>query len=114
MYIKEIRLKNYRSYPSGNVKLVPGINVLYGDNGSGKTNILESVYWVSMIKSFRVSEDSVLVQEGKEDTLVEIDACDNDLDKSYSSSYNAKTRRRQLHENNTKFKKRAEEKKTGC
>ena len=56
MYIKSLELKNFRNYRALYIRLVPGINVFYGENGTGKTNILEAVYYISMTRSFRVSE----------------------------------------------------------
>ena len=44
MIIESLDLKDYRNYESLNIKLSDGINIFYGDNAQGKTNILESIY----------------------------------------------------------------------
>ena len=44
MYIKNLNLINYRNIKELNIELSPNVNVFYGDNAQGKTNILESMY----------------------------------------------------------------------
>lgn len=61
LYIKKLEARNFRNYEALNASLSPGINVFYGDNGSGKTNVIEALYWLSFAKSFRLSDDSGLV-----------------------------------------------------
>ncbi len=73
MQIEAIRLKNFRNFS----ELVagpfsPGINIFYGPNGSGKTNILEALSLSSLGKSCRGALDSEMVQFGHEAAIVEI------------------------------------------
>lgn len=44
MYIKDIYLENFRNYENQTVELNPNINVIYGNNAQGKTNIIESIF----------------------------------------------------------------------
>ena len=44
MIIESLELKDYRNYENLNIKLSTGVNIFYGDNAQGKTNILESIY----------------------------------------------------------------------
>lgn len=44
MYIKKIKLNNFRNYENVEIDLEQGINILYGDNAQGKTNLLEAIY----------------------------------------------------------------------
>ena len=46
MHIKEIRLKNFLSYGDCRVEFSPGVNAVYGLNGSGKSNLLKAVEYV--------------------------------------------------------------------
>lgn len=62
MYIKEIDLKNFRNYKTLSVKFDPQVNVFYGQNAQGKTNLLESIYLTSMGKSFRTGKDKEMIQ----------------------------------------------------
>ena len=73
MYIKNIKLNNFRNYENECISLKPGINVFYGDNAQGKTNILESIYISAMGKSFRTKKDKELIKLGNYKSSVEID-----------------------------------------
>ena len=44
MYIDELKLRFYRNYQRAEVNLINGMNVIIGDNGQGKTNLLEAIY----------------------------------------------------------------------
>ena len=44
MYIKSIKLKNFRNYEEQEIILDKNLNVFYGNNGEGKTNILETIF----------------------------------------------------------------------
>ena len=49
MFVESVELENYRNYTDLHMEFDPGTNVLYGDNAQGKTNVLESVYLLSLI-----------------------------------------------------------------
>lgn len=66
MIINKIQLKNYRNIESLEIVPCDGVNIIYGENAQGKTNILESIYLFTGLKSFRSSKDSELVIFGKE------------------------------------------------
>ena len=55
MYIEEIKLKNFRNYNNQEIKLKNGINLFYGNNAQGKTNIIESVFLCSISNEKRRS-----------------------------------------------------------
>ena len=61
MIIKNIELQNFLSYKRQNVALSRGINVFYGKNAAGKTNLAESVYFASLAKSSKNLKDKELV-----------------------------------------------------
>ncbi|MFR2533890.1 MAG: DNA replication/repair protein RecF [Clostridia bacterium] len=73
MYIKKIELNDFRNYTKQEVELSKGINVFYGDNGEGKTNIIESIFLCSLGKSFRTSKEKELIQLGKTESSVTIE-----------------------------------------
>ena len=58
MYIKKIRLNNFRNYEKEEFEFKNRFNVIYGDNAQGKTNIIEAIYLSSIGKSFRAKKDS--------------------------------------------------------
>ena len=61
MYLSDLKLQNFRSYPQESIKLDPNVNLIIGPNGSGKTNILESIFFLASGKSFRSSSLSQLI-----------------------------------------------------
>jgi DNA replication and repair protein RecF len=74
MLIDEIKLKGFRNFPEARITgLSPGLNLFYGPNGSGKTNILEAIGLTSLAKSIRGTADSEMVQFGAKAAVVEID-----------------------------------------
>ncbi|MEN9699186.1 MAG: hypothetical protein RLZZ301_384 [Bacteroidota bacterium] len=52
MFLSQLHLVNFKNYPDLELELVPGINGLVGANGSGKTNVLDAVHYLSMCKSY--------------------------------------------------------------
>ena len=66
MILDWLELQSYRSYESINWIPDPGLNVLIGRNGAGKTNILEAIAYLSALKSFRGAPDGALIRSGAE------------------------------------------------
>ncbi len=66
MWIKKLTLQDFRSYLSLQLTLDKGINFFVGENGVGKTNILEAISLLSMGKSFVTSDEKHCIAEGKE------------------------------------------------
>jgi DNA replication and repair protein RecF len=52
-YLSEISLENFRNYQNLKLNFNPGLNVFLGENGHGKTNVLEAIYFLSLLRSFR-------------------------------------------------------------
>ena len=73
MYINRIKLKNFRNYEEQEIELEPNINIFYGDNAQGKTNIIESIFLCAIGKSFRTSKDKELIKFDKDYTSVNIE-----------------------------------------
>ena len=68
MIIKEIKLDCFRSYEFSEIPINKGINLFYGDNGSGKSSIIESIYFSLTGKSFRTNDTNNLIQKNKNQT----------------------------------------------
>ena len=62
MNITKLKLENFRNYDSQEIEFNKGINIIYGDNAQGKTNILEAIFLCSMGKSFRTNKDKELIK----------------------------------------------------
>ena len=71
MHFTQIRLKHFRNYPSLSLAPHPGITVLYGPNGSGKTNLLEAMHMVSLGRSHRTSQDREMVAAGADSAQIQ-------------------------------------------
>lgn len=71
MYINKIKLTNFRNYEQQEIALNKNINVIYGDNAQGKTNILEAIFLSSFGKSFRTSKEKELIKFGQDHLIVE-------------------------------------------
>ena len=61
MHLKHLALFKFRNYQETKIDFFNGINIIYGENGSGKTNILEAIYFLALTKSFRTSSERHLV-----------------------------------------------------
>ena len=72
MLIKRIGLKNFRNHQSLSFEFTDHLNILTGLNAVGKTNIVEAIYYLSLGRSFRTSEDIDLIKKNHE--RAEIDA----------------------------------------
>ena len=66
MYLKKIELKNFRNYEEQTVEFHNKVNIITGKNAQGKTNLLESLYIMSLGKSFRTSKDTEMIGFEKE------------------------------------------------
>lgn len=53
MQIQELKLLNFRNYERIQVSFDPHLNIIYGQNGSGKTNLVESIYFLALTRSFK-------------------------------------------------------------
>lgn len=65
MKVKNIRIKNFRNYPDLELKVTSDTVVLTGPNAVGKTNLLESVYFASLFKSFRDDNEFIFLKESE-------------------------------------------------
>ena len=65
MILKQLSVKNFRNYSDTNLSLSPGINIFYGNNAQGKTNLLESIYYLSFTKSHISFIDNNLIKNGE-------------------------------------------------
>lgn len=73
MYIKSVSLKNFRNYESAAVEFRSGLNVIVGENASGKTNLIESVYCCGIGKSPRVNRYKDLILWEKDFAYIKVE-----------------------------------------
>ncbi|MES2122526.1 MAG: AAA family ATPase, partial [Chlamydiota bacterium] len=65
MHLKSLSLCNFRNYERADICFSPGVNWIQGENGHGKTNLLEAIHLLSTGRSFRAHSLSDLVMFGK-------------------------------------------------
>jgi DNA replication and repair protein RecF len=70
MWVKEIRLTDFRSYEQVEVSLTEGVTTFVGPNGQGKTNLVEAVSYISTLSSHRVANDAPLVRSGADRAVI--------------------------------------------
>ena len=72
MYIKNLKLSNFRNYNNLYIDFEKGINIIYGDNAQGKTNILEAIYVCGTTKSHRGSKDKEIIKMGEKEAHIKL------------------------------------------
>ena len=70
MHVRHLTLKDFRSYPSADVALSPGVTTLIGLNGQGKTNLVEAIGYLATLGSHRVATDQPLVRFGASQAII--------------------------------------------
>ena len=63
MEIASLKLINFRNFDKLELNFSNNKNIIIGDNGVGKTNIVEAIFVLALTKSFRTSEDNILIKE---------------------------------------------------
>ena len=70
MQIERLLLKNFRNYKEENICFSPGVNMIYGDNGQGKTNIAEAIYLFSTARSHRTAKERDMIPFGQKEANI--------------------------------------------
>jgi DNA replication and repair protein RecF len=70
MWVQALNLLNFRSYSDVYIECEPGINILIGSNGQGKTNVVEAIYYLATLSSHRVAADLPLVKSGTDSAII--------------------------------------------
>jgi DNA replication and repair protein RecF len=93
MIIKSVKLLNYRNYDSLNLQFNKQTNIFHGDNGQGKTNLLEALYLTGTTKSHRGTKDKDIIKfdndEGHIELVVEKKGIEHVID-VHLKKYNSK------------------------
>ncbi len=66
MYLKQLNIANFKNLEQVSLNLSPNLNCFVGDNGEGKTNLLDAVYYLSMTKSYFNQTDLQNIRHGEE------------------------------------------------
>ncbi len=93
MYCTKIRYNDYRNIEKAEIEPIKGVNVFYGDNAQGKTNLLEGIYYFACGRSFRAAKDKELVRFGEDNASIDIEFTDNVRDRKHKIIF-SKTERK--------------------
>ena len=72
MWIKNLKMHNFRNYENQEINFNKNINIFYGQNAQGKTNIIEAIFLCSLGKSFRAKKDSEMIKLNEKEASVEV------------------------------------------
>jgi len=70
MYLKTITLQNFRNIADSSLEFSQGINCITGNNGAGKTNMLDAIYYLSMTKSYFSTSDQYIFRFGEDEAVL--------------------------------------------
>ncbi|PYM12784.1 MAG: DNA replication and repair protein RecF, partial [Verrucomicrobia bacterium] len=70
MHLRHLRLRDFRNYARLDVDFAPGFHLLLGDNAQGKTNILEAIYLLATLRSFRGVGGAQMIRHGQKGYFV--------------------------------------------
>jgi DNA replication and repair protein RecF len=73
MFAKRVKLTNFRNYDSADIEFSSGVNLIYGPNGQGKTNLVEALNFFAGLESHRVAGHSPLIQQGRSTALISLE-----------------------------------------
>ena len=79
MIVESVELKDYRNYEFQYMKFNEHVNIIYGDNAQGKTNILDSIYKCSTSKSHRGSKDREIVRFVDDESHIKLNVLKHDM-----------------------------------
>ncbi len=105
MWINKINLQNFRNYKKQEINLNKNINIFYGENAQGKTNIIEAIFLCSIGKSFRAKKDSEMINLENENATIEIEYEKSDRDGKIKIELG---KRKNIYLNGIKLKKLSE------
>lgn len=78
MYCNRIKLTDFRNIEHAEVEFDQGVNILYGANAQGKTNLIEAIGYAAIGKSFRTSHDEDMIRFGAELSEISMDFSDSE------------------------------------
>jgi DNA replication and repair protein RecF len=78
VWVAGLRLTDFRSYAHVDLTLEPGVTTFVGQNGQGKTNLVEAIAYASTLGSHRVATDAPLVRSGAERAVIGVDVSRDD------------------------------------
>lgn len=73
MFAKRLKLTNFRNYESAEIEFAPGVNLIFGPNGQGKTNLVEALNFFAGLDSHRVAGHTPLIKQGESAAIISLE-----------------------------------------
>lgn len=102
MVLKNINVSQFRNYSNLDLTLKNGINIIYGDNAQGKTNLLESIYVLALTKSHRSFIDNNLIKVGEKSAKIKGTVIDGNVPSQLEIIINSKNKKIKVDQNEMK------------
>jgi DNA replication and repair protein RecF len=80
MFAKRVKLTNFRNYESADIEFSSGVNLIYGPNGQGKTNLVEALNFFAGLDSHRVAGHTPLIKQGESTAIISLVLSHEDRD----------------------------------
>jgi DNA replication and repair protein RecF len=80
MFAKRVKLTNFRNYESADIEFSSGVNLIYGPNGQGKTNLVEALNFFAGLDSHRVAGHTPLIKQGESTAIISLELSHEDRD----------------------------------
>lgn len=87
MFLKELKIRNFRNLKKVDLKVKNGISYFYSPNGSGKTNLLEAIQCLTVGKSFRTKSESDIFNLKKDNKVLISGSIEDEDEISYHNEY---------------------------
>ena len=94
MYVKKVQLSNFRNYKTAEVVLSPGVNLLHGSNGQGKTNLVEAINFFGSLSSHRVAGLTPLIKQGEQTAIISLELAHEERELLLEFELNAESQNR--------------------
>lgn len=93
MKLKRLVLSDFRNYENVVVDFDEGVNIIYGNNAQGKTNLLEAIYFCSIGKSMRTNKEREVIRMGTELSKVKVEIAENNLKRTIEIVFSKKSKK---------------------
>ncbi len=103
MHVTRLSLTHFRSYENLELTFQPGVNTFIGNNGCGKTNIVEALIYLGFLSSHRVSTNAPLIHKDRDQAIIRTEIASDDRSLAVDLEINAsKANRARINQNSTK------------
>ena len=94
MFAKRVKLTNFRNYEIADIEFSAGVNLIYGPNGQGKTNLVEALNFFAGLDSHRVAGHTPLIKQGKSTAIISLELSHDSRDLLLEYEFNSESANR--------------------